>query len=103
MRDRGSSRFQPGEGPSRGLLRDCEPSDGTFSSTSVQVAVYRWLCTGVQVYNRWPPEPHRDRTFMASLVQLISHGEVSDYRWKSEVVSRQRDDAYRITSTLPYQ
>ena len=30
----GSSRFQPGEGPSRGLLRDYEPSDGTFSSTS---------------------------------------------------------------------
>ena len=28
------SRFQPGEGPSRGLLRDYEPSDGTFSSTS---------------------------------------------------------------------
>ena len=28
-----SSRFQPGEGPSRGLLRDYEPSDGTFSST----------------------------------------------------------------------
>ena len=26
--------FQPGEGPSRGLLRDYEPSDGTFSSTS---------------------------------------------------------------------
>ena len=23
------SRFQPGEGPSRGLLRDYEPSDGT--------------------------------------------------------------------------
>ena len=30
---RGSSRFQPGEGPSRGLLRDYEPSDGPFSST----------------------------------------------------------------------
>ena len=30
----GSSRFQPGEGPSRGLLRDYEPSDGTFWSTS---------------------------------------------------------------------
>ena len=26
----GSSRFQPGEGHSRGLLRDYEPSDGTF-------------------------------------------------------------------------
>ena len=24
----GSSHFQPGEGPSRGLLRDYEPSDG---------------------------------------------------------------------------
>ena len=24
----------PGEGPSRGLLRDYEPSDGTFCSTS---------------------------------------------------------------------
>ena len=42
MRDRGvnakcesgSSRFQPGEGPSRGLLRDYEHSDGTFSSTN---------------------------------------------------------------------
>ena len=31
----GSSRFQPGEGPSRGLLRDYEPSDGTVSSTSI--------------------------------------------------------------------
>ena len=30
----GSSRFQPGEGPSRGLLRDYEPSDGTFWSTT---------------------------------------------------------------------
>ena len=28
--ENGSSRFQPGEGPSRGLLRDYEPSDGTF-------------------------------------------------------------------------
>ena len=26
----GYYRFQPGEGPSRGLLRDYEPSDGTF-------------------------------------------------------------------------
>ena len=32
----GSSRFQPGEGPSRGLLIDYEPSDGTFWSTSEQ-------------------------------------------------------------------
>ena len=32
---KGSSRFQPGEGPSRGLLCDFEPSDGTFWSTSV--------------------------------------------------------------------
>ena len=31
-----SSRFQPGEGPSRGLLRDYELSDGTFSSTIVE-------------------------------------------------------------------
>ena len=30
----GSSRFQPGEGPSRGLLRAYELSDGTFSSTN---------------------------------------------------------------------
>ena len=30
----GSSRFQPGEGPSRGLLRAYEPSDGTFLSTT---------------------------------------------------------------------
>ena len=30
----GSSHLQPGEGPSRGLLRDYEPSDGTFSSTN---------------------------------------------------------------------
>ena len=28
--ERGSSHFQPGEGPSRGLLRDYEPSDGPF-------------------------------------------------------------------------
>ena len=28
------SRFQPGEGPSRGLLRDYEPSDAPFSSSS---------------------------------------------------------------------
>ena len=27
MKAVGSSRFQPGEGPSRGLLRDYEPSD----------------------------------------------------------------------------
>ena len=25
--ERGSSRFQPGEGPSKGLLRDYKPSD----------------------------------------------------------------------------
>ena len=40
LRDSGvnarSSPFQPGEGPSRGLLRDYEPSDGTFSSTRSQ-------------------------------------------------------------------
>ena len=30
-----SSRFQSGEGPSRSLLRDYEPSDGPFLSTSV--------------------------------------------------------------------
>ena len=34
----GSSCFQPGEGPSRGLLRAYEPSDGTFSSTSLNTA-----------------------------------------------------------------
>ena len=28
------SRFQLGEGPSRGLLRDYEPSDGSFWSTT---------------------------------------------------------------------
>ena len=27
-------RFQPGEGPSRGLFRDYEPSDEMFSSTT---------------------------------------------------------------------
>ena len=32
---------------------------------------------------------------MASLVPLISRGEVGDYCWKSEVVYRQRDDAYQ--------
>ena len=31
-----SSLFQPGEGPSRGLLRDYEPSDGPFSSSTEQ-------------------------------------------------------------------
>ena len=30
-----SSRFQPGEGPSSGLLCDYEPSDGPFSSSSL--------------------------------------------------------------------
>ena len=30
----GQRLFQPGEGPSRGLLRAYKPSDGTFSSTS---------------------------------------------------------------------
>ena len=37
----GSRRFQPGEGPSRGLLRDYETSDGPFLkhySTPVPVA-----------------------------------------------------------------
>ena len=34
MWKRYSRGFQPGEGPSRGLLRDYEPSDGTFSSTN---------------------------------------------------------------------
>ena len=34
----GSSCFQPGEGPSRGLLCDYEPSDGTFWSTTTQPA-----------------------------------------------------------------
>ena len=29
-----SGRFKPGEGPSRGLLRDYEPSDATFWSTN---------------------------------------------------------------------
>ena len=31
----GSSRFQLGEGPSRGLLRDYEPLDGLFSSSNI--------------------------------------------------------------------
>ena len=30
--------FQPGEDPSRGLLRDYEPSDGAFWSTSSHLA-----------------------------------------------------------------
>ena len=34
----GSSRFQPGEGHSRGLLRAYEPSDGTFSSTTAHTS-----------------------------------------------------------------
>ena len=29
-------RFQPGESPSRGLLRDYEPSDGSFSSSTTE-------------------------------------------------------------------
>ena len=32
----GSSRFQPGEGFSRGLLRDYEHSDGPFWSTTAE-------------------------------------------------------------------
>ena len=33
--------FQPGEGPSRGLLRDYEPSDGPFWSTTDDPAAPR--------------------------------------------------------------
>ena len=32
---------EAGEGPSRGLLRDYEPSDGTFSSTKIDTHVER--------------------------------------------------------------
>ena len=45
-----SRRFQPGEGPSRGLLRDYEPSDGTFSSTSRlcrEMEINGLKCTGL--------------------------------------------------------
>ena len=38
--------FQPGEGPSRGLLRDYEPSDGPFWSTSAELRLssdYRYF------------------------------------------------------------
>ena len=45
----GSSRFQPGEGPSRGLLRDYEPSDGPFWSTSSYRHWRHW--------DMWPLQP----------------------------------------------
>ena len=56
-----SSRFQPGEGPSRGLLRDYEPSDGTFSSTSEE-AVVTWRPSWRQsaVWARWTQWPGSD-------------------------------------------
>ena len=47
----GSSRFQLGEGPGRGLLRDYEPSDGTFSSTS--------YCAGLSIIGPGPSWRHR--------------------------------------------
>ena len=34
-----SRRFQPGEGPSIGLLRDYKPLDGTFSSTNANAVL----------------------------------------------------------------
>ena len=48
----GSSRFQPGEGPSRGLLRDYEPSDGTFWSTNVHHTM------SPQERRTWSESPH---------------------------------------------
>ena len=40
----GSSRFQPGEGPSRGLLRNYEPTDGpSFEALVFRAAPYNWL------------------------------------------------------------
>ena len=54
--------FQPGEGPNRGLLRDYEPSDGTFSSTNAhQLAgcqdsvkdVSVWIWVSITVANLW--------------------------------------------------
>ena len=40
-----SSHFQTGEGPSRGLLRDYEPSEGTFSSTNRGCEAVAWCLT----------------------------------------------------------
>ena len=37
------TQFQPGEGPSRGLLRDYEPSDGPSSSSVVTVQFQKQL------------------------------------------------------------
>ena len=42
MSESASRRFQPGEGPRRGLLRDYESSDGHFSS-SINCSVRMWL------------------------------------------------------------
>ena len=90
-------RLAPGSRVLRGGTKcpELPTSDQTHGNHPLCTGVQVYRCTGVQVYNRWPPEPHRDRTFMASLVPLISRGEVGDYCWKSEVVCRQRDDAYQ--------
>ena len=37
-----SSRFQPGEGPSRGLLCDYKPSEGPSEGPSFQALVVVW-------------------------------------------------------------
>ena len=47
-----------GEGPSRGLLRDYEPSDGTFSSTSIYHVSICISCVQVTASNNAIiPEP----------------------------------------------
>ena len=50
--------FQPGEGPSRSLLRDYEPSDGIFLKHYVHVwALGLGLCCSSWWYEGWPPSP----------------------------------------------
>ena len=46
----GSSHFQPGEGPSRGLLRDCTTgcgTDGSFYSTKKELIIAVFVLTSL--------------------------------------------------------
>ena len=51
----GSSRFQPGEGPSRGLLRDYEPSDVIrMQLFEALIQVHTNICTKTRAKKRKP-------------------------------------------------
>ena len=68
MWKRYSSRFQPGEGPSRGLLCDYEPSDGNFWGTS-----WRSRCL-------FRPERETQRWWLPTLTSIIHETR----RWTKE-------------------